>query len=152
VNDLEAAENAIYRLEQRLDKLQARVDELENAAGLYASDKDLDSPRGDPQVKFMPREYVGPDLKGRRFSQCTPEALDVLAERLTYTSTHPREGKEKFAKYDADDARRARSWARRLRNGWKPPRSEAPEFPGDPLPESPGFEAPTFEAPEFDKL
>lgn len=119
--------------------LTARVDALETASGLYTTDADLDGQYGDPTVKFTPRRYAGPDVKGQRFSQCPPEALDAIAEALTYSAAHPKEGKEKYAKYDADDARRARSWARRIRAGWKAPPSMASSA------ESPDFAAPAFE-------
>jgi hypothetical protein len=127
------------------------VDALEQAGGLFASDADLDGQRGDPQVKFTPRRFVGPDCKGRRLSQCPPEFLDSYAEALQYSSENPKPDRAQYAKYDKADAARCRSWARRLRSGWRPPPSNAPDFPGDSAADAPGFEAPSFDAPAFDE-
>ena len=129
--------------------LRVRLDALEVASGLYTTEADLDGPKGDPSVKFTPRRYTGQDVKGRRFSQCPPDALDAIAEALAWSADHPKEGREKYADYDRQDARRARTWARRLRSGWAPPKSGAPEFPGDATgsADAPGFAAPSFDAP-----
>lgn len=145
----------VDELEARCDALLSRLESVEAATGLFATDRDLDGTHGDPAVKFAPRDYRGPDMKGRQYSRCTPEFLDILAESLAYSAANPKEGKEKFAKYNAIDAKRARSWARRLRSGWKAPSApEAPEFPGDPMPTvnadfTADFEAPSFDAPAF---
>lgn len=136
-------------LARELAQLRDRVDALESATGLFATDGDLASNKGDPVVKFVPRDWRGPDCKGRTYSRCPAGFLDVLAETLTWMAAHPKEGKEKYAAYDAADARRARSWARRIRAGWRPPDAPAVgEFPGDPAPAA-TFEAPAFEAPAF---
>lgn len=89
-----------------------------------ASDRDLDSQYGDPEVKAKdPRDWTGPTMRGRKFSQCPPEYLDMVAERLDYfCSTNPgaTEDDQKKLKYQRLDASRARGWAKRLRAGWKP--------------------------------
>jgi hypothetical protein len=126
-------------IEEKIADLTARVTALESASGLYATESDLASSYGDPTVKFTPRAYAGPDVKGLHYSQCPPEALDAIAEALTYSGQNPKEGKEKYAKYDLTDARRARSWARRLRAGWKPAAPAADTTP------APSFDAPSFE-------
>jgi hypothetical protein len=113
-------------LKRAFADLRMRVEALERAAGLYASDADLDDPRyGNPPVKFMPRDWTGGDLTGKAMSECPPEFLDVLAERFAWSAANPKEGKEKYAEYDRKNAARARSWARRLRAGWKPPQATA---------------------------
>lgn len=81
-----------------------------------ADDADLDSDRGDPEVKFSPRRWKGQDYKGHRFSLCDPDFLDAYAEALQYSSEHPKTGREKYARFDAMDAARARGWAKRLRS------------------------------------
>ncbi len=133
--------------------LRARVEALEAGTGLFASDRDLDGDRGDPEVKFVPRGWR-PLYKGRRYSQCDPEFLDALAEQLARSADHPKPGKEKYAPYDKLDAARARSWARRLRTGWKRRGAvmdaEFAEVGEDEQAPSPGFDAPGFEAPAFE--
>src|SRR5271155_5679834 len=108
-------------------ELRDRVDALERASNLFASDADLDGRNGDPVVKFDLRDWSGPSVKGKHYSECSPEFLDMLAERLHYTSEHPKEGKEKIAQYAKRDSQRARSWARRMRTGWKPPGADEDE-------------------------
>jgi hypothetical protein len=105
--------------------LKARVDYLERASGLFATDDDLDGQYGNPQIKFSPRSWSGENFTGKRFSETTAEFLDVFAETLQYSADNPKEGKEKYAKYSRVDAGRARAWARRLRAGWRPPNGAA---------------------------
>jgi hypothetical protein len=102
-----------------VDRFTRRVAELERATGLFATNGELDAARGDPEVKFAPRGWRGPSFVGKPFSACAPDFLEQLAESLQYAAEHPQPGKEKFAPYNRADARRARSWARRLRAGWK---------------------------------
>ena len=56
------------------------------AAGAgVASDRDLDGPYGDPEIKAKaPRDWTGPEMTGRRMSECPAEYLDLLAERFDY--------------------------------------------------------------------
>lgn len=92
-----------------------------------ASDADLDNPKyGDPVIKAAdPRDWTGASQKGNRFSQCPPEYLDLLADRLDYFAEKAeKEGKltssgKPVAPFNRKDAARARGWAARLRNGWK---------------------------------
>lgn len=93
-----------------------------------ASDADLEGPYGDPEIKAKdPKDWCGPSMKGRYFSQCPPEYLDLLASRLDYfaeqaeanNEVSPNTGKP-IAPYRRRDAARARGWSRRLRNGWHP--------------------------------
>ncbi len=109
------------QLAAELARLKRRLAELERATGLYATSRDLDSPSGDPLVKFGPRDWRGADHTGRHFSACEPDFLDQLAEMLQWSAENPKPGKEKFAAFNRKDAARARSWARRIRA-----RSQAP--------------------------
>ncbi len=49
-----------------------------------ASASDLDSPHGDPEVKFLPRDWDGENFKGRHFSQTSAPFLDQLAASFDY--------------------------------------------------------------------
>lgn len=96
----------------------------EQAGATVASDRDLDSQYGDPEVKAKdPRDWTGAPMRGRKFSQCPPEYLDMVAERLDYfcsQNTGATEEDQKKLKYQRLDAARARGWAKRIRAGWKP--------------------------------
>lgn len=114
---------ALARVEAKLDRVLAAQASGGGGGSLpIADDRDLDGQHGDPAIKFTPkRGYSGPDMKGQRMSEASPEFLDAYADALQYASEHPREGKEKYARYDALDAARARGWAKRLRGGWRNP-------------------------------
>jgi hypothetical protein len=85
-----------------------------------ATAAELDGKYGDPEVRFMPKNWRGEDCTGRPFSQCPPALLEQLAsvlerfadedeaEGATTSSGKPR------APYRRKDAALARGWARRL--------------------------------------
>lgn len=106
-------------IEARLAALEsgtgARVASTTSSAGRVADDRDLDGQHGNPSVKFDPKRWDGLTHKGLPFAECDPAFLDCYAEALEWSAANPREGKEKFAAYDAKDAARARGWAARLR-------------------------------------
>jgi hypothetical protein len=85
-----------------------------------ATDADLDGTHGDPIVKFNPRDWTGDEFRQQPFSATTPEFLDLLAK--AYDSFYAKKTAENDpkAKWEALTAARARGWALRLRNGWKP--------------------------------
>lgn len=92
-----------------------------------AGDSDLDSQYGDPIVNAKdPRDWTGPTQKGKRFSQCSSEYLELLASRLDFfADIAEKEGKttaagKPVAPYNRRDAARARGWAKRVREGWEP--------------------------------
>jgi len=98
-----------------------------------ASEYEMTGEYGDPVVKMKdPKNWTGPTMQGRKFSECPPEYLDMVADRLEYfamksaeTNELANNGKPK-ADYQALDARRSRGWAARLRAGWKPPADATP--------------------------
>jgi hypothetical protein len=100
-----------------------------------ASDKDLDSDHGDPEVRAKsPRDWTGPSMQGRRFSECPAEYLDLVASRLDYFANQNEAAGDaesvKKARYNRLDASRARGWAVRIRDGHVPTR-HVPEPFGD---------------------
>lgn len=88
---------------------------------------DLDGQYGDPEVKAKdPRDWTGPTQKGKRFSQCSSEYLELVASRLDWFAEQAeKEGKttssgKPLAPYNRRDAARARGWAKRIRDGYVP--------------------------------
>lgn len=88
-----------------------------------ASDRDLDGKWGNPELKFNPRDWTGPSHKGRKFSECPPELLDLVAETFDYFARKADENNERtdrgkpVAEFKRADAARARGWAKRMRTG-----------------------------------
>lgn len=88
-----------------------------------ATDRDLDGKYGDPVLKFDPRDWTGPRFKGRHFSECPPELLDLVAETFEFFGRQADEKHEVTDKgkpvgdYKRQDAARARGWAKRMREG-----------------------------------
>jgi hypothetical protein len=122
-------------IRKRLSAVESRLASYEQASGLFCTDAELDGRNGNSKINFDPKRWRGPSCKGRVMSECSPAFLDEYAEAMTWMAANPKPGREKYAKYNVLDAKRARSWARRLRAGWDAPRSD-------------GFEAPTaMEAP-----
>jgi hypothetical protein len=77
---------------------------------------DLDGEHGDPIIKAKdPRDWTGEPMKGRHFSECPPEYLDLLADRFDYFASQEQDAKK--ARYNRLDAARARGWAARIRAG-----------------------------------
>lgn len=93
------------------------------SCGAVASDRDLDGRYGDPELRLTPRDWTGPNYKGRRFSQCPPELLDMVADTLEWAAGKSEEKGEMtekgkpVAQYKRADAARARGWAARIRSG-----------------------------------
>ncbi len=91
-----------------------------------ADDKDLDGIHGNPELRFSPRGWTGPSYKGKRFSECPPELLVLVAESLDYFGRKAEEKGElttsgkPIAGFKRLDSARARGWMQRLKNGWKP--------------------------------
>lgn len=134
-------EDRLERIEKKLDQLLAKLGNGASAGGgmraappsssgdkEVASDADLDGPRGNPEVRTLPKRWTGEDMRGRKYSDCEPEFLDMLADMLDWFANRDDEsgavdknGNPK-SKWGRLDATRARGWARRLRAD----RGEAP--------------------------
>jgi hypothetical protein len=105
-----------------------------------ASDEELDSEYGDPDIRAKsPRDWTGPSMTGKKYSECPAEYLDLVAERLDYFAEQNAADMDpeirKKARWNRMDASRARGWAARIRAGYKPPprpeMTEADPFGGD---------------------
>lgn len=105
----------------------------QQSSGSVASDADLDSQYGDPQVTFNPRDWPGTSCKGLQMSQCPAEFLDMIAETFEYFARKAEENNETtssgkpVAGFKRKDAARARGWAKRVREG----KVAAPAAAGD---------------------
>lgn len=88
-----------------------------------ASDRDLDGKYGNPELKFAPRDWTGANYKGRRFSECPADLLDLVAETFDFFAKQAEAKDERanngtpIAEYKRADAARARGWAKRIRDG-----------------------------------
>jgi hypothetical protein len=87
-----------------------------------ASDRELDGTHGDPVLRFTVRDWTGPSYKGRRFSECPADLLDLVASSLDYFAQQAEQKNEQYkgkpiAPYKRSDAARARGWAARIRAG-----------------------------------
>jgi hypothetical protein len=150
-------------IEERLERIEKKLDALLSerrgaGGGVSASssggdiDVDIDGPRGDPEVRFMPKRWTGPDRKGQNFSACEPEFLDLLADAYEWfaqrddeTNAVDKNGAPK-SKWSRLDAARARAWAERLRGGASPQRSA----PRAAAPSNATRRAPAPRAPSYD--
>lgn len=110
----------LRRIAVAVEKLAASVP---SGGGAVASDRDLDGRYGDPELRFSPRDWTGPNYKGRKFSQCPADLLDMVAETLEWAAGKAEEKGETTDKgkpvsqYKRADAARARGWAKRIRDG-----------------------------------
>lgn len=121
-----AGERAIDLLES-IDASLKQLLKAMSANAPKATARDLDSQYGNPEVRFMPRDWTGPSYKGRKFSECPAEMLDMLASTLDYFGDKDEaegavtsKGKPS-APFKRQDAARARGWAARIRGGWQQP-------------------------------
>lgn len=108
-------------------KADARAAASSNGDKRVATDAELDGPHGDPEVRAKnPRDFVGPSMVGRRFSECPPEYLDLVADRFDYFATRQEDNEDgrKKAHYNKLDAARARGWALRIRFGKHTPKQQ----------------------------
>ena len=102
-----------------------------SAASAPAGERvDLDGPHGDPVVKAKdPRDWTGDPMKGRHFSECPADYLDMLADRFDYFAGQEEDARK--AKYNRLDASRARGWAQRKREGYVPPQRDSQQPQSD---------------------
>jgi hypothetical protein len=105
-----------------------------NAPLPTATDQELMGRYGDQEVRFDPRDWIGPSLKGKKFSQCPPDYLDLLAKALDWFGEKDDRSGELTPKgrpkgdYKRRDAALARGWAARMRSGRMP----MPKVPDGP--------------------
>lgn len=106
--------------------------------GEVASDRDLDSERGNPTVRKDPKRWDGESYVGMPYSHCPPEYLDALAGFLDWQADMddqklgPNDENRKFIRWKRIDAARARGWAARIRlNGPPAPPQQGSESGGD---------------------
>ena len=91
-----------------------------------ASDRELDSKYGNPEVKFNPRDWTGSSYKNCRMSECPADFLELLAETFDYFAVQAAAKNEltdkgkPVADYKRMDAARARGWAKRVKEGRVP--------------------------------
>ncbi len=111
-------------------------------------DSVCNGPYGDPIVRAKdPRGWTAEPMKGRKFSECPPEYLDMIADRFDYFASKDEEKLkdvsdddeeaeiQKKIRYSKLDAQRARGWAARLRSGYK----SQPPAPAQGFSDEPGF-------------
>ena len=148
--DMEAIEllTSIDRtLKAMLALAQQRTVQARAAAPkVVAADRDLDGKFGNPEVKFMPRDWTGPSFKGRRMSDCPPALLEMVAETFDYFASQAEAKDERtpkgkpVAEYKRQDAARARGWAKRMRDGVHPtPQIDAASSSFGDEPDAPEF-------------
>jgi hypothetical protein len=127
---MNTTEDRLDRMEQKLDALLAAIKSQSGTvrtsaatAGGQEVEADIDGPRGDPEVRFVPKRWTGTDFKGHKFSACEPEFLDMLAEAYEWFAQRDDEsgaldknGTPK-SRWSRLDAARARAWSSRLRGG-----------------------------------
>jgi hypothetical protein len=121
------------------------------ADGDIASDEDLDGKYGDPEVRRDPPRWSGESYAGRKYSETSPEFLDVMASFLDWAASQAEAKNETTASgqprapYLRRDAARARGWKARMLAGGAPrpaPRAEpARPRPAPPPPPPPADEA-----------
>lgn len=72
----------------------------------------------DPVVKLLPKHWKGEDLRGRRYSECPPNFLGMLAHMLdAFADKNEEDGdpqKQRYAKWDRENAETARKWRAKL--------------------------------------
>jgi hypothetical protein len=107
-------------------RLEARriADALERLSPPPAPRVDLDDAKGNPVVRFDPRDWKGPSFKGKPFSLCPADYLEALAAAFDSMGANADDARERHFK--RLDAARARGWAERVRTGWKPRKLGAP--------------------------
>jgi hypothetical protein len=108
-------------LEQRVIRLEGS---LRGPAPGLAPASVLDGPHGDPVVHRDPRDWCGTSQVGKKFSECPPDYLDMLAGMFDWFAKRDRETGRKDAKgretwpLKEKDASMARGWAARIRANW----------------------------------
>lgn len=116
---LAAIEARLAAIEARGATTPAATQNAPQAPGRVATDRELDDPQyGDQIVRSDPKRWSGESFAGRRWSDCSPEFLDMLAGLYDWHAENERTtpGKERFARISESRAACARGWAKRIRS------------------------------------
>jgi len=120
-----------------LKSIDSKLNRLLSQSPEVASDRDLDSPYGDPVVRIGNlRDWTGEPMKGRKYSECPSEFLDILASTLEYFAGKSEANGDTLnngrprCDYERKDAARARGWSRRNRQNPPKPKADS-EWGGD---------------------
>jgi len=127
---------AIQRLEGKIDGLSRAVNKMaaqssiKTVAPAVATrdtdvPPDIDGPKGDPEIRFEPRDWKGPPCRGKRMSECPADFLDAFAKFKDWSAAKDdgagtsgevdAKGYPKSGKWARFDAALARGWADRAR-------------------------------------
>ena len=125
MNDDGFREEIIERLDRIEKALNAKTAKANAKAadGEVADDFDLDGKYGNEPIKRDPsaKYWSGDSFVGKTMSECTAEYLDALAKwndaKAYMTEKEADPEKQKYAGYNRKSARRARGWAKRVRDG-----------------------------------
>jgi hypothetical protein len=120
----------LAELKSLLLSLHAKVDRMSGGSTPQASkpsvevadDEDLDGKYGDPEIRRDPPRWSGESYAGRRYSETSPEFLDVMASFLDWAASQAEAKNETTnsgqprAPYLRRDAARARGHRLRMLN------------------------------------
>ena len=141
-------------MKEQLDRIEKKIDAIAahlgigarsaaaaSAGGAVASAADLDGQYGNPEVRKDPKDWTGPSMVGKSFSDCPAEFLDMIASLNEWRAKKDDEagargevngkGKPKDGHFARLDAARARGWAARARAGGTKPKA-APQRRAEP--------------------
>lgn len=118
-------------MEEKIDEILSLVRKLsasaptsaKSTAGEIADDADLDSKYGNEDIRRDPsaKYWSGDSSVGKKMSECDANYLDAYAKyKDACAYANEKEGnaeKAKYIGYDRKSARRARGWAKRVRDG-----------------------------------
>jgi hypothetical protein len=128
-------------------KAEARSSSQSSGGGDVASERDMDGEYGNPTIKKDPPRWnvdVNGSFAGCSYSECPPEYLDVVATFKDWLADKDEASGAKDAKgrpksqWSRKDARLARGWAKRKRDGW----NDGGGNRSAPAPEAPSGNAP----------
>lgn len=125
----------ILELVEGLSKGGTATATAKSSAGEVADDFDLDGKYGDEDIRKMPsvKYWKGDDFTGRKMSETTVEFLAAFAkykDACAYMNEKSGDAeKSKYIAYDRKSAKRARGWAKRLGDGFKPVAAQAGTLP-----------------------
>lgn len=123
----QAVFDQLDRIEGKLATKLSLVPAAPSSSGReVASDSDLDGKYGNEEIRKDPsgKYWNGDSFKGKRMSECSAEYLEAFAkykDACAYMNEKSGdEAKAKYIGYDRKSAARARGWAKRVSDGFKP--------------------------------